>query len=293
MALNYKVFHHGYIGFNGTSTLFYGEKDAVLIDACFLLADAHRLAAGLIEMGKNITHIYISHFHPDHHFGLVVLEHAFPKAKIVALPSVVKDIIDTSDEKIHLWHDTYGDNVPDRVVFPWPLRGGKLQVEGYDIEFEDDWDGDSANNTMIWCPSLGVACGTDVVFNDAHVWTAESDFARRNKWRACLRKLKDMNPRVVIPGHCSPEKLNLEDTSGIDFTLKYLDVYDEVSQKAKTGDELVEMMEKAYPGMKAVDFGVHWQARLLFPDKCSDKIAKLPGFFIAPDGEYHGEAVRT
>ncbi|MEW6667755.1 MAG: hypothetical protein AB1512_21310 [Thermodesulfobacteriota bacterium] len=70
-----------------------------------------------------------------------------------------------------------------------------------------------------------------------------------------------MNPRVVIPGHCSPEKLLLEDTSGIDFTLRYLDVYDEVSPKAATGDELVEMMEKHFPGMKAIDFGLHWQGR--------------------------------
>jgi hypothetical protein len=29
MSLNYKVFQHSYDGFNGTSTLFYGERDAV------------------------------------------------------------------------------------------------------------------------------------------------------------------------------------------------------------------------------------------------------------------------
>ena len=145
---------------------------------------------------------------------------------------------------------------------------------------------------MIWCPSLRVACGTDIVYNDAHVWTSESDFARRNKWRACLKRLKEMNPRVVIPGHCAPEKLHLQDTSGIDFTLKYLDVYDEVLPKAKTGDELVEMVEKIFPGMKAIDFGLHWQARLLFPNSCSDRLTKLPGIFHAPSGDYQGEAPR-
>jgi glyoxylase-like metal-dependent hydrolase (beta-lactamase superfamily II) len=293
MALRYKVFQHSYIGFNGTSTLFYGDRDAVLIDACFTLTDAHRLAAALLEMRKNITHIYISHFHPDHHFGLVVLQHAFPKAKIVALPSVVKDIIYTTDEKIHLWRDTYGEEVPDTVVFPFPLRGNKLQVEGAEIEFWDDWDGDSANNTMIWVPSIRVACGTDIVYNDAHPWTIESDPARRNKWRACLRKLKEMKPRIVIPGHCSPEKLNLEDASGIDFTLKYLDLYDSVYTKAKTGDELVEMVEKVFPNMKAIDFGLHWQARKLFPNACSDKIARLPGVFLSPSGEDDGETARV
>jgi glyoxylase-like metal-dependent hydrolase (beta-lactamase superfamily II) len=293
MALKYRVFQHSYIGFNGTSTLFYGDRDAVLIDACFTLTDAHRLAAGLLEMRKNITHIYISHFHPDHHFGLVVLQYAFPKAKIVALPSVVKDIVFSTDDKIQMWGDMYGDEVPKTVVFPFPLGSNKLQVEGADIEFSDDWDGDSANNTMIWVPSLRTACGTDIVYNDAHVWTVESDPARRNKWRACLKKLKEMKPRVVIPGHCSPEKLNLEDTSGIDFTLKYLDLYDKVYTKAKTGDELVEMVEKVFPGMKAIDYGLHWQARLLFPNACSDRLAKLPGIFRAPGGGIDGETARS
>lgn len=292
MALNYKVFQHSYIGFNGTSTLFYGERDAILIDACFTLSDAHILAANLLKMRKNITHIYISHFHPDHHFGSVVLQFAFPNARIVALPSVVKDIVYTSDEKIYMWGDMYGEDIPDRVVFPSPLWSGKLNVEGYDIEFSDDWDGDSANNTMIWCPSLRVACGTDIVYNDAHVWTAESDRARRDKWRICLDKLEAMKPRVVIPGHCSPEKLHLEDTSGIDFTRRYLDVYDDVYLKATTGDELVAMVEEHFPGMKAIDFGLHWQARLLFPKSCSDKLTRLPGIFHAPDGGFDGESAR-
>jgi hypothetical protein len=65
-----------------------------------------------------------------------------------------------------------------------------------------------------------------------------------------------------------------------------------VLPKAKTGDELVEMIEKVFPGMKAIDFGLHWQARLLFPNSCSDKLTKLPGIFHAPGGEYQGEAPR-
>jgi glyoxylase-like metal-dependent hydrolase (beta-lactamase superfamily II) len=290
MSLRYKVFQHSYIGFNGTSTLFYGKENAVLIDACFTLPDAHRLAAALLEMKKKITHIYISHFHPDHHFGLVVLQYAFPEAKIVAMPSVVRDIIFTTTDKIKMWGARYRNQVPKTVVFPFPLQGNKLQVEGSDIEFSDDWDGDSANNTMIWVPSLRVACGTDIVYNDAHVWTAESNPARRNKWRACLKRLKKMKPRVVIPGHCSPEKLNLEDASGIDFTLRYLNLYDEVYTKAKTGDELVQMIERVFPDMKAIDFGLHWQARLLFPNDCSKKLARLPGVFLNPSGENAGES---
>lgn len=292
MALEFKVFQHSYWGFNGTSTLFHGERDAVLIDTTQLLHDAHRLAAELLLLDLNLTHIYISHFHPDHHFGTGVIMQAFPEAQVVALPSVVKDIVFTTDDKIHMWGEVYGRNVPSKVVFPMPLPSGRLEVEGHEILFSDDWDGDSANNTMIWVPSLGVACGTDVIYNEAHVWTAESDADRRNKWRVSIRKLQGMNPRIVVPGHCSPEKLRADDTSGIDFTLRYLDVYEEVLAKATTGDELVEGMERHYPGMKAIDYGVHWQARLLFPDSCSDRITRLPGIFLDPSGEFKGESAR-
>jgi hypothetical protein len=121
----------------------------------------------------------------------------------------------------------FGRNVPDQVLFPQPIFGGRIRLDGENIEFSDDWDGDSANNTVVWIPSLRVACGTDVVNNDAHLFTIESDAARRNKWRASLKKLKAMGPKVVIPGHCSPEKLQLEDASGVDFSLKYLDDYEE------------------------------------------------------------------
>ena len=291
MPLKYKVFQHGADrdtgakpNFSGTSTVFYGEKDAVLIDAAMLLSDAHRLAANLIELDRNLTHIYISHYHPDHHFGAWVLRYAFPNAKIVALPSVVKDIAVTAEDKVNAWGHVFGKNVPDRIMVPEPLSEDHIMLEGERIEFSDDWDGDSANNTMIWVPSLRVACGTDVVFNECHLFTIESDAARRVKMRNSLKKLKAMNPRVVIPGHCNPAKLHLEDASGIDFCLQYLDVYEEALAKAKTGVELVKAVDARYPGMKTMRYVLDWQAWLLFPDSCTEDMSKLPILFVDTSG---------
>ena len=70
MGLRYKVFLHSYLGFHSTSPLLYGERDAILIDASQLLSDGHRMAAELITMRKNLTHDYVSHYHPDHYFSL-------------------------------------------------------------------------------------------------------------------------------------------------------------------------------------------------------------------------------
>ena len=74
-------------GFLVNSTLVAGDKEAILVDAQFDLADAHRLVAMILESKKTLTAVYVTHFHPDHYFGLVAIKQAFPNAKLVALPA--------------------------------------------------------------------------------------------------------------------------------------------------------------------------------------------------------------
>lgn len=50
--LSIEVFTGSSQAFNVNSAIVYGEKDAVLVDAQFLLSDAHRLTARLLELGK-------------------------------------------------------------------------------------------------------------------------------------------------------------------------------------------------------------------------------------------------
>ena len=304
MTLRYRVFLHSYLGFNSNSTLVYGERDAVLIDASHLLSDTHRMVAGIIPMRKKLTHIYVSHFHPDHHFGLKVLKFAFPHAKIVALPSVVKDIVFTSSDKVDLWAiDRFGDDVPYETTIPKPLSEPRLELEGEVLEFSDGWEGDSINNSAVWIPSIKVACATDIAFHDCHLWPIESNVARRIKWRGDIRRLMEFDARIIIPGHCDEEKIRLleevqEDgartyTDCVDWSIEYLDRYEEVYDTAKTGAEMVEKMTLFYPDVKAEDYAIHWQAQLLFPHSSPDWLTPLPGepgkIFLNPDGGYDGD----
>ena len=257
MALKFRVFLHSYLGFNSNSTLVYGERDAILVDASQLLSDTHRMIADIIPMRKNLTHIYVSHFHPDHHFGLLVLQHAFPNAKIVALPSVVKDIVVTSSDKVELWAiDRFGpDDIPHRTTIPMPLNEPRLLLEGEELVFSDDWEGDSANNSAVWIPSIKVVCATDIAFHDCHLWPIESTVARRVKWRASLDKLREFDARIVIPGHCDDEKIRIMEevqSNGarsydecIDWSRTYLDNYEEVYSTARTGAAMVSAMTRA------------------------------------------------
>ncbi|HTY81918.1 MAG TPA: MBL fold metallo-hydrolase, partial [Dehalococcoidales bacterium] len=273
-----------------------------------LLSDTHRMVAEIIPMRKNLTHIWVSHFHPDHHFGLYVLKSAFPNAKIVAMPSVVKDIVATSSDKIELWAtDRFGpDDIPRQTTIPTPLSEPRIILEGEEIQVSDGWEGDSVNNSVVWVPSIRVACATDVAFHDAHIWTSESNVERRKKWRAGISKIKEFDPRIVIPGHCDAAKVKRMDEvqekgkltylDCIDWSIKYLENYEEVYNTARNASEMVAAMTKRYPKVKAIDFGVQWQARLLFPKSSPEWLTPLPGMpgkiFLNPNGGFDGDPPR-
>ena len=72
------------------STLIYGVRDAVLVDAFMTVKQANALADWVAARGKNLTTIYITHGHGDHWFGVGTLLERFPNAKAVATPNAVK-----------------------------------------------------------------------------------------------------------------------------------------------------------------------------------------------------------
>jgi glyoxylase-like metal-dependent hydrolase (beta-lactamase superfamily II) len=308
LSLKFRVFLHSYLGFNSNSTLIYGERDAVLIDASQLLSDAHRMVAEIITMRRRLTHVYVSHFHPDHHFGLQVLKQSFPEARIVALPGAVQDIIATSADKVGLWAiDRFGpDDIPRSTTIPLPLEEPRLLLEGEEIQVSGGWEGDSINNSVVWVPSIRVACATDVAFHDCHLWPIESNVARRARWRASIAALREFDARIVIPGHCDAARVRLMEevqdkgsrsyTDCIGWSLRYLDNYEEVYNTARTGAAMVEAMTRLYPTVKAEDFAIHWQARLLFPRSSPAWLTPLPGtpgkIFLNPSGGYDGDPPR-
>ncbi len=61
-----------------TSTLIYGEYDAVLVDAMGTVAEAEALANWIALHNRNLETIYITHAHFDHFYGLSVLLDRFP-----------------------------------------------------------------------------------------------------------------------------------------------------------------------------------------------------------------------
>jgi glyoxylase-like metal-dependent hydrolase (beta-lactamase superfamily II) len=235
-------------GFLVNSTLVAGDKDAVLIDGQFTLADAHRLVAMILESKKNLTTVYVTHFHPDHYFGLVVLKQAFPKAKLVATPETIKEIKKTWAAKVKQWGPMYGDLVPKQPLVPTPLAGATLTLEGQTLEVHSHVQGDSADSSYVWIPSIRTVIAGDIVFNGVHPWTAESTTATRASWIKTLDELAALKPATVVAGHKDPKLA--DDPSSLEATRDYLKTFEAAASSSKTAAELKQKVGAKYGSLQ-------------------------------------------
>ena len=231
-------------GFLVNSTIIAGEKDAILVDAQFSIADAHRLVATLLESKKNLTTIYITHFHPDHYFGLGVVKQAFPRAKIVTTKQSLAEIRKTARAKAKQWGAMYGALVPKTPIVPAALATNTLTLEGQTIEIRGPKQGDSADNTYLWIPSTKTVIAGDIVYAGVHPWTAETTAASRKAWIATLDELAAIGATTVIAGHKDPKAK--DDATAIRQTKEYLQTFDAAVASSKSSAEVQQKVKQKY-----------------------------------------------
>lgn len=77
-----------------STTLIYGQREAILVDTAWSVAQSEDLAVWLNKTleGRNLTTIYVTHGHGDHFFGGQTLKKHFPHVKMVATADTVKHI---------------------------------------------------------------------------------------------------------------------------------------------------------------------------------------------------------
>jgi glyoxylase-like metal-dependent hydrolase (beta-lactamase superfamily II) len=203
--LSTKVCFSDESGFSVASVIVMGETEAAVLDTQWSLSNGHRVAAEILETGRKLKYIYVTHAHPDHYFGLSPISEAFPDAKVVALPEVANTVNKQMFGKIDHWVDAIGPtNVPTKPISIEPLKENWFEVDGERLEIIPHVMGDLKYNTVVWIPSIKTIYGSDVLFNQAHPFTCEITEEERQQWYRDVEMLEKYVAEVVIPGHQKP-----------------------------------------------------------------------------------------
>ena len=255
--LSVTVYNAGAASFNVNSTLVYGEKEAMVIDAGFTRADALRIAANVLDSGKQLTTIYVSQADPDYYFGVETLKEVFPQADVVTTPAVLEKLSAKLAGKVAFWGPKMGSNAPRKPVVPRALESNTLTLEGQTIEIRGT-QGPLAHRPYAWIPSIKAIVGNIGVFGNMHVWTADTQTpALRAAWMAQLDEMAALKPGLVIPGHMQAGAA--VDASAIRFTKDYLQTFEKNLDANKTSETLIGAMKQSYSqltdGAMSLDIG--------------------------------------
>jgi glyoxylase-like metal-dependent hydrolase (beta-lactamase superfamily II) len=228
------------------SVIIEGEHGVMLVDAQLTKTNAERVLEEIQKTKKPLSIIYITHEHADHFLGLEVFREAYPGVRIIANSAVVDRINKVYQEKIDKWKKILASGATSQVVAIEKFDAKFIEFEGSKIEVLKNIRGDTDENTMLWIPGQRILIAGDVLFNNMHVYTAETDSEARGKWLNSLQKIRELKPSVVIPGH-SKVGAPLDASTAVDFTENYLLVFEEELKKAKDADSLINAMKEKFP----------------------------------------------
>jgi len=228
------------------SVIIEGTHEVMLVDAQLTKTNAERVLQEIKETKKPLSIIYITHEHADHFLGLEVFKEAYPGVRITANSTVVDRIDTVYQAKVDKWKQILGSGATSRVVAIEKFDGNFIEFDGLKIQVLKHIQGDTDENTMLWIPGQRTLIAGDVVVNNMHLYTAETDSKAREKWLNSLQKIRELKPSIVVPGH-SKVGATLDANTALDFTQNYLWAFDQELKKAKDPDSLINAMKERFP----------------------------------------------
>ena len=244
-----------------SATLIFGDHDAVLVDTFTTIEQNERLIEWVKAHGRSLTHIYLTHGHGDHVYGIRQLLQAFPGAQAVATAGTIAEArLQASDEyRDGFWGRLFPGQIPQPVI-PAELAGDTIRLEEHELRVIEAGHTDTTGTTVLWCPSLRLIVAGDVVYNHTHMYLAETTTTSRQEWIASLTKLKDLDPLYVVAGHKQPDYD--DDPVNIDESIRYLTDFNDAEAQTTTAIELYEGVLRNH--LRRANPGSLWGAAKLF-----------------------------
>ncbi|MGH1550365.1 MBL fold metallo-hydrolase [Leifsonia poae] len=97
-----------------SSTLIWGERDAVLVDTFTTTEQNDRLIEWIREHDRTLAAVYITHGHGDHAFGIGQLRAAFPGVRVLATTGTIATLHTQADPTYlaGFWEKLFPGQIP-------------------------------------------------------------------------------------------------------------------------------------------------------------------------------------
>lgn len=197
----------------------------VVIDALASPAQGEQLVRAIRSVTREpIRWLVLTHHHPDHHFGAVVLRRA--GARVIAHPDVSTGVDEQSREaaesawtlvvgKQQMAGFAYAD-MPDRAV----VTADTLRLGAKTIVMAHPWRGPggahTAGDLIVWLPSERVLFAGDLLIEDGVTMVVDGS---AKGLLASLDTLAALASRIAVPGHGA---IPTEPLTLIDRTREYM-----------------------------------------------------------------------
>jgi glyoxylase-like metal-dependent hydrolase (beta-lactamase superfamily II) len=233
-----------------TSTLVFGDHDAVLVDAMTTVAEAEALADWIALHNRNLETIYITHAHFDHFYGLSILLDRFPGARAITTPKALNSMQPYLSPTVErLARRLFPGQIATKLVPPEAYERETFTLEGQELRIIEQGRTDCPDSTSLYVPSIGLVVAGDVVYNQCRMYVGDTTPESRENWIAALDRLAALNPTMVVAGHKKPGAPDSPST--IQETKRYLQDFGRLQKTTTSDRELFDQMTELYP---------HWVA---------------------------------
>ena len=248
------------------SYVFSNGKSLMVMDVLRSTEDAKELTKFIKNKALPLTHILISHGHPDHYIGMDYLKKQFPDVEIMVSNKETKeDIIGFSN-----WMESVGwldgepnlkpksDKNPNGFDYENQIRvldQDTFTLEGGGtLEIKNTYKAAEAEHlTTVYSKDLEALFTSDFCYNGVHLWLGMGvDNVHIDNWKAELNNFKQQYTNknlIVYPGHGNSAAITLFDT-----VLQYIEDFQKTIAIATTKEEAESNMKKLYPDWEQSDF---------------------------------------